>query len=283
MIYICSNSACPSRHSSHPGLQMVCRLCGNPMIPSTHQPTLDPPVHPHVDPSQGPPGTCALVTIATGDQYWRFISPLLRSASQFFVPHDTVLFTDCPREFEVECQIKAQSLGYPRETLHRYSTILCADNVLSQYDYVYWADVDMLFVDTVGPEIFSRGITATHHAGYGTSSSHRPYETNPQSRAYLKDGKHYYCGGFVGGTSQSFLKMAQEIAEMVEDDDKRGHVAVWHDESHLNRYLNDHPPAKTLTPSYCSPVFPNRQFFYGLWPTRYAPKIVSLTKTWKEL
>ena len=169
MIYICSNSACPSRHSSHPGLQMVCRLCGNPMIPSTHQPTPDPPVHPHVDPSQGPPGTCALVTIATGDQYWRFIDPLLRSAKQFFVPHDVFLFTDCPREFNVAFRRDVVDRGYPQTTLRRYRTILDDRFYLSSHDYIFWCDIDMLFVDTVGPEIFSRGITVAQHAGYGTN------------------------------------------------------------------------------------------------------------------
>jgi len=30
-------------------------------------------------------------------------------------------------------------------------------------------------------------------------------------------------------------------------------MALWHDESHWNRYLLDHPPSKIVTPAY---VFP---------------------------
>jgi hypothetical protein len=32
---------------------------------------------------------------------------------------------------------------------------------------------------------------------------------------------------------------------------KIGIVARWHDESHWNRYLIDHPPSLVLSPSYC--------------------------------
>ena len=140
----------------------------------------------------------------------------------------------------------------------------------------------MLFVDTVGPEIFSRGITVVQHAGYETNVSHRPFEDNPKSRAYVKDSPNYFAGGFVGGTSESFLKMAGTIAEAVEDDLSHGIVARHHDESHLQRYALDHPPAKILSPSYCCPPWPHRQYYYGRWKKNHAPLILAVTKTWKE-
>ena len=41
------------------------------------------------------------------------------------------------------------------------------------------------------------------------------------------------------------------MAEQIDADSTRGITAVWHDESHWNRYLVDHPPTLELSPSYC--------------------------------
>ena len=46
--------------------------------------------------------------------------------------------------------------------------------------------------------------------------------------------------------------MAGNLRDAIEADRQNGLMAVWHDESHLNRYLHAHPP-KRLTPAYCYP------------------------------
>ena len=54
--------------------------------------------------------------------------------------------------------------------------------------------------------------------------------------------------------------MALTIERNIKKDMKEHrYIAVWHDESHLNRYLIDHPPTKLLSPEYlCTPS--NRSF-----------------------
>jgi len=194
----------------------------------------------------------ALVVIATGDVYRQYSRDLVASAKRFFVPHDVVLFTDNPSEFAVPIKIKREPLGYPRATLTRYHAIYDARETLSKYDHIFYSDADMLFVAPVTEEeIFSEGITATEHPGYvgmcGTP------ERNPRSTAYLASTRTYFCGGFNGGTSGAFLQMAETIKNAVDADDANGILAIWHDESHLNRYLYDHPPARILTPAFCYP------------------------------
>ena len=64
-------------------------------------------------------------------------------------------------------------------------------------------------------------------------------------------GKAYYAGGFNGGRAKRYLQMAKELARRIDCDTAKGITAVWHDESHWNRYLAEHEPTVVLTPAYC--------------------------------
>jgi len=43
------------------------------------------------------------------------------------------------------------------------------------------------------------------------------------------------------------------LRERIAHDEHRGITAIWHDESHWNRYLIDVPTDIELAPLYCSP------------------------------
>ena len=53
--------------------------------------------------------------------------------------------------------------GFP--TLNRYKTILSQRELLEQFDYLYYMDVDMLAVDTIGDEILG-DLVAVQHPGF---------------------------------------------------------------------------------------------------------------------
>ena len=194
----------------------------------------------------------ALLVIATGERYHRFIEPLLESARKYFVPHDSVLWTDSTEKHSATVQIKKEPLGFPGETLNRYATITRYYDILLKYKHLYYVDVDMAFVDHVDPDLATvDGLVATLHPGFvGTEGTP---ERRKASRAYLEPGSdnNYYCGGFNGGSTMAYLNMAAELDVDIEVDRENGITAIWHDESHLNRYLFEHPPALTLSPSYC--------------------------------
>ena len=65
------------------------------------------------------------------------------------------------------------------------------------------------------------------------------------------EGRCYFAGGFNGGKTESYLSMASTIAQNIMTDLQKGIIAVWHDESHLNRYFATHEPSLILSPSYC--------------------------------
>jgi hypothetical protein len=219
----------------------------------------------------------ALVVIATRPLYWGYAEGLIASAKQFFVPHDVVLFTDRGTPFDVRHQFAAPSYGYPDATLLRYHTMLTQQPLLLSYDNIFYADADAKFVAPVAEsDILSNGITATVHAGYFVRNTQGSPEKNPRSTAYLPFVRQYYCGGFNGGTSQAFLQMAETIRAGVNTDKTRGIVAIWHDESHLNRYLFDHPPARVLSPSFCYPE--GYGGGYGWTTEQYKPVFMVLEK-----
>ena len=68
------------------------------------------------------------------------------------------------------------------------------------------------------------------------------------------------------------------IADRVTKDLENDVIALWHDESQMNRYLIDNPPTVSLTPSY---VFAEEQMENPSYP--YEPKIVALKKDHAEL
>ena len=223
----------------------------------------------------------ALLVIATGEKYHAYVNPLLESAEKYFVEHDAIVWTDslsAAGTFDAKFVLTKNALGYPLETLHRYHTILGQDWLIQKYDQVFYCDVDMRFVAPVGEEIFSDGITATLHPGYvGTRGTP---EKSMNSLACCLNNTAYYCGGFNGGSSRAYIKMAGDLAWKIELDSHVGVMAVWHDESHLNKYLADHPPAKVLDPSYCYPEnagshYTDKWKAAGLSVT---PKLLALTK-----
>lgn len=236
-----------------------------------------------------------LLVIATGEGYRKYANQLIESADKYFIPHDTILWTDKMEDRPtVKYQFQKSALGCPNETLFRYNTFLTRTNVfkdgrkmgqqLHEYDYLFYCDIDMTFVDYVAPEeILSEGITATTHPGYiGTPG---PVETRKESSAYQEQSRIYFCGGFVGGRADFFLDMCAAIAGRVIDDESKGIKARWFDESHLNRYLYDNPPAKVLTPAFCYPDDASLGFFRRTWqnpalgwPGDYAPKLKVIQK-----
>ena len=197
----------------------------------------------------------ALCLIATG-KYDRFLPECLRTAGECFLDgHDVTyfVFADRLRPGENVVWRPTPHNPWPWPTLYRYHTMLQAKKELLQHDYLYYLDVDSRFVRPVGEEIFG-DLVGTIHPGYaGQPKRNWTFETRPQSRACVSriDAQHYYCGGFQGGAAERWVRAMEEMAAMIDDDAARGIVPVWHDESIVNRYFLDNPPALSLSPDYC--------------------------------
>uniref|UniRef100_A0A2K5QWW4 N-acetyllactosaminide alpha-1,3-galactosyltransferase n=1 Tax=Cebus imitator TaxID=2715852 RepID=A0A2K5QWW4_CEBIM len=128
----------------------------------------------------------------------------------------------------------------------------CERRFLREVDYLVCADVDMKFSDHVGVEILSPLFGTLHPGFYGSSREAFTYERRPQSQAYIPkdEGDFYYLGGFFGGSVQEVQRLTRACHQAMMIDQANGIEAVWHDESHLNKYLLRHKPTKVLSPEY---------------------------------
>jgi histo-blood group ABO system transferase len=223
-----------------------------------------------------------ILTIAT-NKYIRFVQELYNSIEKnFLVDHDIncLLFTD--HEVESSDNVKVHYIDHepwPMPTLKRYNYFIKEKNYILQHDYCFYFDADMRIDNLVGDEILSDLVGTEHPYQSFYSINDMSYDRNPNSLAYVPygDGKKYYAGGFNGGSTKEFIKMSEVISQNVNTDLENNVIALWHDESHLNRYLIDNPPTLSLSPSYCF-----AEEFYGTdYP--YEPKIIALRRNKDEL
>jgi hypothetical protein len=217
-----------------------------------------------------------LYCVVHGAVYERYAARLRADALRFFLPGESefVLLPGRPA---------ARSDGWSHVSATRYRVLL--DHLpLIHGDWIFQIDADSRIVNPVGREILADGVTVTTHPGHppGRIELERdgwPYERRGGSRAYVPygHGTQYHPGAFTGGSREAFLEMAAGIAEAVEDDLSRDVRAVWYEESHLNRWLLDHPPALVLDRRYC---WWDQQ--WGDDPAALGAKIVHLDKTVEE-
>ncbi|MCL4229889.1 hypothetical protein KJZ61_04365 [Candidatus Dependentiae bacterium] len=199
-----------------------------------------------------------LCVVATG-KYTCFIPSLLQSARKFFCTNHEVtyfIFTDGVIEDDGRdvVVLPHDRFGWPYDTMFRYYAYWDHRSYLQDMDYIFACDADMLFVDLVGDEIFG-SLVGTLHPGY--IDKRGTYEIRRKSTACVlqSEGEYYFAGGFYGGVSDCFFKMIYNLIGMMESDLEQGIVAVWHDESYLNRYFVDHKPSLILPRAYCARSF----------------------------
>lgn len=188
--------------------------------------------------------------------------------------------------------IPTESVPWPSPTLLRYHLFLQQEEKLKNYDYIFYCDVDMKFVNIVGDEVLGAGLTAAPHPGYAVRKEYYPpYEPNELSASYIprpgrvvnEEGKkrfrpEYYAGGFQGGKASLFIEAMKKCKELIEADQRIGYTPIWNDETVWNKYLSTNPPSVMLTPSYIYPDSLINEYYVPLWGRNYQPKLITVTK-----
>lgn len=208
----------------------------------------------------------AILYIATG-RYLNFWKDFYESSESHFLKEaqkSYFVFTDsAPSGVEHSSEpnvsvIYLERHGHPLDTLYRFRTFLTIESDLKNFDYIFFFNANVKFVREVKSEILPSAqeglVCALHPLMSKLDKNSFPYERDPNSLACIPMGcgKVYVQGALIGGTSEAFLEMSRALKENIDDDLNRGVVAVWHDESHLNRYILERSP-KLLGLEYLCP------------------------------
>lgn len=155
----------------------------------------------------------AILYICTG-KYTKFWKSFYESSEKFFLKDHNkqyFVFTDA-NSLENEnddnvTKVAQQKLGWPYDTLMRFDMFLKVKDTLKSYDYIYFLNANMLFIEPVAEEVFpseeENGLLVVHHPLFNWVKNKKdfPYERNSKSLAYISEskGSAYYMGGLMVG------------------------------------------------------------------------------------
>ncbi|XP_066437170.1 N-acetyllactosaminide alpha-1,3-galactosyltransferase-like isoform X2 [Eleutherodactylus coqui] len=209
-----------------------------------------------------------LSVFAVGKYLETYLEDFLVSANRYFMPSlpcIVYILTDNPKDVPTIHVRPAMSITILQVPLrHRWQDISMMrmmdlqDIVLplarGQVDYLFCMDVDQIFSSNYGPETLDDLVAQLHSGYYLQSREELPYETNSLSAAFIPPtmGIFYYHAAVFGGSLARLTNLTSSCLNGILKDKKSGVEAIWHDESHLNRYLAlEYLPSKVLSPEYC--------------------------------
>lgn len=242
----------------------------------------------------------ALLSVCLNKEYHQYLSPMIESARKFLLKGseiDFLVWSDLPPNTDLGKNVTiypTEPMGWPAPTLLRYNLFLEQEEKLKEYDYVFYCDIDMLFVSRVGEEILGR-LTSAKHPMYDLARHLiPPYEPNPKSACFIsrpgrvieENGKkwfdpHYYAGGFQGGRPEAWVKAMKVMKKWIEHDMAMGYIPIWNDESAWNKYLfkNLTNEDVVLSSSYIYPDSLIKDYYQSkIWGRSRVPKLITLTK-----
>ncbi|RVE74189.1 hypothetical protein OJAV_G00019470 [Oryzias javanicus] len=207
----------------------------------------------------------ALTVFAVGRYLDAYLETFLTSAEKHFMvglPVTFYVFTDEPEKvpsitlaprrhvkvMKVERYSRWQDIS-----MMRMKTIseLIEKELRHNFNYVFCFDVDQKFYKRFGSEALGESV-ATIHAHYLKLPKERyTYDRNPKSKAYMEKGDYYYHAAVFGGSCDKVKALADYCYLSTMEDKLNNVEALWHDESHLNKYFWLNKPTRLLSPEYC--------------------------------
>lgn len=229
-----------------------------------------------------------LLLIATG-KYDRFLQSIISSADNYFLRNDAnvtyYVFTDSKIQISSKrniVYIPIEHKEFPYTSLYRFHYFTNNKEKFNKENYLYYVDVDCLFVDNISTEIFGNLIGVQHCGFVGKPG---PFEDNPKSSIYTDINRYstYFGGGMSGGKKDKYLELSRWCSEMIDKDLANNIMPRFHDESVINKYFLDNRPDVTLSPSYHYPQG-NLHHYKTIWgQNKYQAKILLLDKNHNEV
>jgi histo-blood group ABO system transferase len=201
------------------------------------------------------------INIIATNKYVNFLPALIKSIDRFLFKDSKILIvvhtnSNIDKINSGSDRIKILKNGiehepWPFTTLKRFHYFNKAKDIIKKSDYSFYIDADSLFIGDIREEFLpERGMVGTIHPCLFLDNG--TPERNPNSKAFISfsENNRYFCGGFFGGDSESFLEMSEKISSNIDEDLSKEIIAIWHDESHINRFFLDNPPKSIMEPPF---------------------------------
>jgi len=211
----------------------------------------------------------AMLYICIG-KYKMFLKDYIESCEKNFMPENKKKYfifcdssvEDIMKDIDVDYLYKFEKKRpFPMATLKRFHMFNSIESELNNFDYIYFTNANIIFEQRVAeeevlPNEQDNHLVSVNHPDHYLSMDPNsfPYERNIKSSACIEfnHGKTYFQGCFIGGRAKEFLKMSKELEQNIDYDMSINYMAIWHDESHTNKYYA-HTPPKKLSPAYSYP------------------------------
>ncbi|XP_063329055.1 alpha-1,3-galactosyltransferase 2-like [Pelmatolapia mariae] len=207
----------------------------------------------------------ALTVFAVGRYLDEYLETFLNSSEHHFMvglPVSYYVFTDMPEKvphidlgpqrtlkvIKVQRHSRWQDISMIR--MKTISDVIESD-IRHHSTHVFCFDVDQVFTGRFGSEALGDSVALLHAYYYHLPKSFYTYDRNPKSKAYMETGDFYYHAAVFGGSWKSVKSLAETCYQNIMEDKQNNVEALWHDESHLNKYLWLHKPSRVLSPEYC--------------------------------
>ena len=228
------------------------------------------------------------ITFIGTNKYLDFLPKYYENVEKYFLPNtEKTIFAftdgelnDTPDNLKVYHQ---EHLEWPFITLKRFEIINKAREEIDKHDWLVFIDADAIPVVEITEEEFftNKPLFGVHHPCHFLgmephTQAPGAYDQNPNSEAYVDTSKGlpevYYQGCFWGGKVPNVCAMIDELEARVNRDLEKNVVALWHDESQINKYFLERlDMVHTYGPEYAFPeVFKDY--------CQFSPKIVHLAK-----
>ncbi len=205
-----------------------------------------------------------ILYICTG-RYEIFWDGFYESAEKYLMPDKEkhyFVFTDSDKinnHINVT-KIPVENPGWPHVALKRFHYFADNKSLFGECDYLFFYNANYTFIKPIYFSELCPTADENHLVGQQMPAIyHRrpidfPNERRQISTAYIPLNSElvYFGSGHIGGRTKEFLEMSDVIKNNVDIDYSNNIIAIWHDESHVNKYFLSHKP-KVLHPGYCYP------------------------------
>lgn len=142
--------------------------------------------------------------------------------------------------------LQVQKIGWPYETLYRFVYFLQFKSV-KKCSFIFFLNSNIQIQQRLSekellpPQPFKHTFVLHRcQSKVQDSTKSNSMETFQKSTCYIEPCQdlHYIIGGLFGAYTPQFINLCTILSEHVFQNELQRHIAIWHDETHLNYYVH---------------------------------------------